>query len=539
VLAKGNGRVRGRYRFVSNPDKYSDVYGAGPIEYCNTVSELFAAGEVCVEPPACADGCENGWRGDMMCDPACNNSECGFDNGDCDLCSDFCSAADLKDGQCQPECYTEGCGFDSGDCEDVCIDKDFTASKTDSEGYLCHEYVGAEDTCGDHDTAQFTAAIDCCACGGGLINGNPPNTDDSSDDASSSSDSGSHGGSPACFADCIATSLLAIIDNTEDPESVSYTCAQLRWIETGVGCCTAATASQEFIDDVTSFVDNEKAAQQCSDTVDPNEPVTEIVEKEVTVIKSVVTVPSSTKLVMDIEVPTAGTRKFENFAKVITKSITKSLDGNGVALVKTINGNALDSASPDRKLAAADIDVDFDIILEVSCTPSETKTCDTDTLKTDNEAKLLAASTAVSTAASSGGLATNIVAAAEEVKVEEKQVLEAKLLAEGKSPAEIEAEMALIETEIDSILFAASTVTATVVIPTEISVDMVVETEEIVTINLEVVVEDDSSSASSSSGVVVDDDEPTDNDVLGSAANLQPKIFVALAAGIVGLIAMI
>ena len=40
---------------------------------------VFPAGELCADY-----GCESGWQGDGVCDEACNNTACNFDDGDCE-----------------------------------------------------------------------------------------------------------------------------------------------------------------------------------------------------------------------------------------------------------------------------------------------------------------------------------------------------------------------------------------------------------------------------------------------------------------------
>lgn len=83
----------------------------------------------------CATGCLTGpnwlgigedWRGDCICDEACNNDACGYDDGDCkpetigefcEQCSPGCFGNWLGDGTCDIACDTEDCAFDGGDCD--------------------------------------------------------------------------------------------------------------------------------------------------------------------------------------------------------------------------------------------------------------------------------------------------------------------------------------------------------------------------------------------------------------------------------------
>jgi len=90
--------------------------------------------------PNCAEGCPSGWLGDGYCDKACNNSNCGYDNGDClgkngttptntysstysgrtssqtRYCSTGCPESWLGDRYCDKACNNINCAFDSGDC---------------------------------------------------------------------------------------------------------------------------------------------------------------------------------------------------------------------------------------------------------------------------------------------------------------------------------------------------------------------------------------------------------------------------------------
>lgn len=50
------------------------------------------------------------------CDPICNVSLCGFDNGDCLCPIDKCPLSSRGNGVCDLGCATSGCNYDFGDC---------------------------------------------------------------------------------------------------------------------------------------------------------------------------------------------------------------------------------------------------------------------------------------------------------------------------------------------------------------------------------------------------------------------------------------
>lgn len=66
----------------------------------------------------CAEDCLTSDVGDGICDVACNNSRCRFDEGDCDgQCAPGCDPDDLGDGFCDEVCNTRECDYDEDDCE--------------------------------------------------------------------------------------------------------------------------------------------------------------------------------------------------------------------------------------------------------------------------------------------------------------------------------------------------------------------------------------------------------------------------------------
>lgn len=96
-------------------DDYFSCYGACDSRYC-----AFQNG-VC---PICeVPGCNSFNLGNGQCDPACNNTLCRFDLGDCNVeycainkANHVCFTSFLGDGRCQPVCNVPECKFDLGDC---------------------------------------------------------------------------------------------------------------------------------------------------------------------------------------------------------------------------------------------------------------------------------------------------------------------------------------------------------------------------------------------------------------------------------------
>ncbi|OMJ86544.1 hypothetical protein SteCoe_11895 [Stentor coeruleus] len=60
--------------------------------------------------------CEYSNLGDGVCDPECNNYQCGWDLGDCGYCSDGCKENLLENEKCDIECNTYECRYDNNDC---------------------------------------------------------------------------------------------------------------------------------------------------------------------------------------------------------------------------------------------------------------------------------------------------------------------------------------------------------------------------------------------------------------------------------------
>jgi hypothetical protein len=97
------------------------------VEACN-----YDGGD-CDDVEWCALGCPTtvnskelggDWRGDCICDPACNVKACEFDRGDCakdaaenelcNQCAPGCFGEWLADGTCDLACDNDACGRDGG-----------------------------------------------------------------------------------------------------------------------------------------------------------------------------------------------------------------------------------------------------------------------------------------------------------------------------------------------------------------------------------------------------------------------------------------
>jgi hypothetical protein len=64
----------------------------------------------------CSAGCPQLWRGDGICDPACNVPECNFDDNDCVECAPGCFQAWVGDTICDEPCQVAACQYDLNDC---------------------------------------------------------------------------------------------------------------------------------------------------------------------------------------------------------------------------------------------------------------------------------------------------------------------------------------------------------------------------------------------------------------------------------------
>ena len=94
---------------------------------------------------SCSPGCDERNLGNVVCDLACNTSECVWDQGDCgyfgtlqmeQLCSTGCPLSWVDDGFCDEACYTEKCSWDISDCikgESGCADGCLPAFIDDQE----------------------------------------------------------------------------------------------------------------------------------------------------------------------------------------------------------------------------------------------------------------------------------------------------------------------------------------------------------------------------------------------------------------------
>jgi len=90
--------------------------------YTGTMTGNMTVGEgwTATPPMECASGCPTSWLADGMCDSACNNAACNFDNGDCadtpPRCAPECPPNWLADGMCDENCNNAACNYDDGDC---------------------------------------------------------------------------------------------------------------------------------------------------------------------------------------------------------------------------------------------------------------------------------------------------------------------------------------------------------------------------------------------------------------------------------------
>lgn len=74
----------------------------------------------CFSP--CAPGCSESKLVNGICDEACNNKDCSFDNGDC-MCAEGCSDELLNQNGCldNDPCAVESCFFKAGQCGDCAL----------------------------------------------------------------------------------------------------------------------------------------------------------------------------------------------------------------------------------------------------------------------------------------------------------------------------------------------------------------------------------------------------------------------------------
>ena len=68
----------------------------------------------------CAPGCTLNMAKNSVCESACNNAQCAYDNNLCSSlpgpCASGCSTSMISNGFCESACNTIQCDYDGGDC---------------------------------------------------------------------------------------------------------------------------------------------------------------------------------------------------------------------------------------------------------------------------------------------------------------------------------------------------------------------------------------------------------------------------------------
>jgi len=123
---------------------------------------------------SCSPGCDELRLGNLMCDVACNTSECVWDQGDCgyygeyameDLCAPGCPNSWVDDGFCDEACFNKACEWDANDCiegDAGCADGCLPSFLDDLEcDELCHtESCGWDGTDCDHGAGDCYSELD-------------------------------------------------------------------------------------------------------------------------------------------------------------------------------------------------------------------------------------------------------------------------------------------------------------------------------------------------------------------------------------------
>ena len=109
-------------------------------------------------PQPCAPGCLPWLVGDGICDRACDNVACVFDQGDCTVpeCAPGCSELDVGDGECQIECMQPGCSLDGGDCDNLRLWHKYPELKA---GWTCPREAFGDGVCDCQCGSTFD--VDC------------------------------------------------------------------------------------------------------------------------------------------------------------------------------------------------------------------------------------------------------------------------------------------------------------------------------------------------------------------------------------------
>ncbi|KAL3915198.1 MAG: hypothetical protein SGPRY_007333 [Prymnesium sp.] len=123
------------YNYSSSPLSSTDIAAAG----------------AAAAAYSCSPGCDEMRLGNLICDKACNTSECVWDQGDCgysgeyeleQLCSSGCPLSWVDDGYCDDACFNSACSWDAHDCiegdagcNDGCLPSFLDDSECDE---VCH-----------------------------------------------------------------------------------------------------------------------------------------------------------------------------------------------------------------------------------------------------------------------------------------------------------------------------------------------------------------------------------------------------------------
>jgi len=117
----------------------------------------------------CAPGCYDSWPGDSICDIECYNKECNWDEGDCNYddddididistaCFGLCDLSELGDGTCNYWCSGSDCNYDGGDCVEQCDNANECVLDNLGVG-KCGFYTKNTDK-----WCEFDGAVVCCS----------------------------------------------------------------------------------------------------------------------------------------------------------------------------------------------------------------------------------------------------------------------------------------------------------------------------------------------------------------------------------------
>ena len=98
--------------------------------------------------------------GNGYCDEACENSDCGWDQGDChQLCDvESCSLSDWTNNICDSECDSQECNYDGFDCISSVNCDNNCSNALLNDGY-CEIACYESQICGDYELST-----DCMEC---------------------------------------------------------------------------------------------------------------------------------------------------------------------------------------------------------------------------------------------------------------------------------------------------------------------------------------------------------------------------------------